>query len=115
MTSKASVVLARALQWQEWPATVYIVLGALATYVLVSAVRRPSLHRYAPKLAAEGWPVVGSWAFWSERTEFLLRGAARAKSGQFSFWFGPHYVVGLSGLEGRKAFFETREMGMQEA
>lgn len=81
---------------------------------LVVAIRwRPSLPHTAPPFVREGY-ILAILRFFSDRRGFYLDGAAASWSGHFSFFFGKHHVVGVSGLEGRKIFYESKDLDMSE-
>ncbi|OAA56523.1 Cytochrome P450 [Niveomyces insectorum RCEF 264] len=102
-------------RFQNWPATVGIlVIVALATFV-VGLVRRPAFSKSAPQLVyGGGYPVLGMLRFFSERRNFIRDAARATKSGHFSFYFGKLQVVNVSGIEGRRTFLESRELNMSE-
>ena len=70
---------------------------------------RPRIPENAPKAwGAYDWPVVGSaLKFYSKRRDMVVEGQATSKNGNFSFFIGKKHVVSLSGLAGRKTFFES--------
>jgi sterol 14-demethylase len=61
-----------------------------------------------PQFAA--WPVVGALDFFSRRANFMRERRAASQSGNYSFYFGRHRIVGLSGDDGRRTFFDTKEL-----
>lgn len=109
-----SAVMVRARHPEQWPVSVYVALGAMIIYAVASSVSRPPFPKLAPKLVDESWPIIGSWAFWTERTNFWRRHLSKTSIGHFSFYFGPHQLVCLSGTEGRKFFFESKHLSMTE-
>ena len=85
-------------------------IAILSTAVLVSAFlylfKRPSLPNDAPQLVSESWPLIGSMQFFTQRWDFFQRQMAHSPTGNFSFYAGDKIVVGLSGEESRRVFFE---------
>lgn len=83
-------------------------LGIAAAYLYL----RPALvqPKGAPPLIKEDWPIVGTLRFFIARWDFFREGIAHSVSGQFSFHVGSKHVIGLSGDEARKAFFESKEL-----
>lgn len=101
-------------QYQNWRATVWILLLTSITYVVARLAWRPSFPKNAPKLLKEGYPIVGALRFFSDRRNFARHGTSATKTGNFSFYFGKYQIVGLSGLNGRKTFFDSKDMSMAE-
>ena len=91
----------------SWPTALAVLLPAL--YAGYSLLDRPSFPHNAPALF-DSAPVVGALRFFSDRNNFLRGLAERSPSGQASFYFGKLRIVGLAGPEGRKTFFESREL-----
>lgn len=90
----------------SWPAALALVPLLYAAYYLLD---RPPFPPNAP-LLVESLPVIGALRFFSDRNLFLREVAARSPSRQASFYFGKFRIVALSGEDGRKAFFESREL-----
>jgi sterol 14-demethylase len=68
----------------------------------------------SPPLAVNSFPILGALKFFTGRWKFFRHARDQSRNGNFSFFLGKHPVVGLSGEEGRRLFFESREMGMRE-
>jgi sterol 14-demethylase len=85
---------------------------------LVACIRyllsRLSFPPQAPKLASQNYPIVGALGFFTERWTFCKRASAQSATGNYSFHLGKHRVVGVSGEEGRKVFFENKQLGFSE-
>jgi hypothetical protein len=96
---------------QNWPVSVYVLLVSLVAYALGRLVSRPAFPSKAPRVFAS-WPVVGALGFFSRRAEFLEGMRAASQTGQYSFHFGKHRIVGLSGEDGRRAFFDSKELNI---
>ncbi|KAK7741914.1 hypothetical protein SLS62_010891 [Diatrype stigma] len=98
-----------------WPASVWAVLLAGLATLAVQVFWRPSIPKNAPKWFREGdWPIAGALRFYSARSDFFRNAMKHSPTGNFSFYIGKKQVVGLSGPEGRKVFFENRELGFSE-
>ncbi|KAK3402796.1 cytochrome P450 [Sordaria brevicollis] len=103
------------LHLRDWPhilafISIILILSLLTTYV---ANYRPSLPLNAPPLSkTSDWAILGSLRFFTDRYRFYNEGVLASKTGNFSFYFGKHHLVGLSGVEARKAFFEKKELNM---
>ncbi|KAF1815451.1 cytochrome P450 6A1 [Eremomyces bilateralis CBS 781.70] len=97
------------------PSVTFILLSlALASiYWLRLLFRRPLFPKGSPVLVDE-YPVVGAWSFFSRRIDFWRHGTAQSKTGRFSFYVGKLPVVSVSGVEGRKTFFESKELSFSE-
>ncbi|KAM7203021.1 cytochrome P450 6A1 [Rhypophila sp. PSN 637] len=99
----------------EWPTTVWVLCLTTLIGFLVKLFWRPAFPKNAPKLwKPKDWPIVGALAFFTDRRNFLTHGSRTQKTGAFSFYLGKYQVVNISGREGRKAFFDSRELSMSE-
>ncbi|RAK90524.1 cytochrome P450 [Aspergillus costaricaensis CBS 115574] len=67
----------------------------------------------APRLVP-GYPVVGAFQFFFNRAGFCHDNKAASARGNYSYYLGQHRIVGLSGPQGRKTFFESRDLDMDE-
>lgn len=67
----------------------------------------------APKRVHGNHLIVGAVSFFTERWNFCQQGA-RSPSGNYSFHLGKHPVIGVSGEEGRKVFYESKQLGFAE-
>ena len=85
----------------------FAVLSILST-VLFYLLKQPGFSKLAPKIYLENLPVVGTLAFFSKRWQFFTDAAAFSATGQWAFHIGKYRVVGLSGPDGRKVFFENK-------
>jgi len=96
--------------------TLAVLIGSIA--VLGSACfylfSRPPFPKNAPAHTSETWPVLGALPFFTERWTFFQRAIAHSQTGNFSFYAGQWPVVGVSGQESRKVFFEHRGLGFAE-
>ncbi|TIC90210.1 Obtusifoliol 14-alpha demethylase [Colletotrichum higginsianum] len=104
-----AAAVSAALRPQSWPTSVWVLLLTGLAYAVGSLAWRPSFPRNAPRLL-KGYPVLGTPRFFSERGNFLSEGRRFAASGNWSFYFGKMRIVGLSGDEGRRLFFESRDL-----
>jgi len=68
-----------------------------------------SLPEKAPTFI-QGWPIVGCLRFFTARWDFHKSAAASSPTGNFSYYVGTKPVVGLSGDQSRKFFFENRRL-----
>lgn len=75
---------------------------------------RVSFPPKAPKLTSHNYPIVGALGFFTERWTFCQRASAQSPTGNYSFHLGKHRVVGVSGEEGRKVFFDNRQLSFSE-
>lgn len=90
------------------------VLLSVVIFGAIILVRRPALTAKAPALVRENYPIVGAIEFWTRRFEFYLHQQSKSPTGNFSFFLGKNPVVGLGSDEGRKVFFESRGLGVNE-
>ncbi|KAK4983174.1 hypothetical protein LTR66_008926 [Elasticomyces elasticus] len=91
--------------------TTFIASLALAYFVFSS---RASFPAKAPKVVGENLPILGALRFWTARWDFFREAGARSPSGNFSFHFGQHRVVGFTGDKSRAVFFENRTLAFSE-
>ncbi|KAG9236781.1 cytochrome P450 [Amylocarpus encephaloides] len=68
----------------------------------------------SPTLVREGYPVLGALRFFTARWDFFQHARTQSPTGNFSFFLGKHPVVGLTGTDGRRVFFDSRELGFAE-
>jgi hypothetical protein len=93
-------------------------IAILSSAILVSAFfylfKRPSLPSNAPPLVSEAWPIIGSLQFFHQRWDFFQRQMAHSPTGNFSFYAGDKIVVGMSGDESRRIFFENKHLSLTQ-
>lgn len=109
-----AVTIAAVTNYQNWPASVFVLLVVGLATLIARATWRPALPKAAPKLIREGYPVLGMLRFFSDRRRFIMDGMRSSKTGNFSFFFGKHPIVNAAGIEGRKVFFESKALNMSE-
>ncbi|EOA86440.1 uncharacterized protein SETTUDRAFT_161316 [Exserohilum turcica Et28A] len=99
---------------QNWPSAVFAVsVGIFLLWGLIASWR-PRFPNAAPKLLKKNLPIVGSLGFFTRRRDFCNDGASNSKTGNYSFSIGRYNVVGVSGLQGRKVFYESKELNMTD-
>ncbi|KAH8685239.1 cytochrome P450 [Ilyonectria robusta] len=98
---------------RSWPASVYVIVTLVLVLAFGGMVTRPSFPKTAPKVH-RGFPLLGSLEFFRARSDFMRQGKAQSKTGQFSFHYGPHSVVGVSGKAGKAAFYGNRGLDFNE-
>ena len=102
------------IRFQDWPASIWLLLAGLLVTAIAQLSWRPSFPSNAPQAVKDSLPVFGSLRFFSDRYNFIRQAAAATKSGNFSFYYGKHRIVSVSGFEGRKTFFESKDLNMTE-
>ena len=90
--------------------TALIIFAVFTVYLLV--FKQVPVPSSAPPYSHLSYPVVGALKLWSARRSFFRESAARSRSGHFSFHIGKSPVVGLMGEEGRKFFFESKQLDL---
>ncbi|KAI1201856.1 cytochrome P450 6A1 [Nemania serpens] len=110
-------ILSTASWPQEWSATVWVLLLTTVATVFYRLFWRPTLPKNAPKWYKKGdWPILGSLEFYyGRRSEFMREGLRDSKTGNFSFYIGKKQLIGISGAEGRKLFFESKDLNFPQA
>ncbi|KAM5466145.1 putative sterol 14alpha-demethylase [Microsporum ferrugineum] len=109
-----ALVLEYILQNQGLSAIILSLLLVSLVALLACLPRQLPFPDGAPKLLSEGYPVIGMLRFFSDRYNFYTDGIAASNTGSFSFYFGQHQIVGVSGPEGRKMFFQSKSMDLNE-
>ncbi|KAI0017763.1 cytochrome P450 6A1 [Xylariomycetidae sp. FL0641] len=96
----------------SWPrGSLWVLLLVAAATFFVQVLRRPPFPANAPRLHKVGdWPVLGALSFYGRRADWFQDAARQSPTGNFSFYVGKKQIVGLSGVEGRRFFFENREL-----
>ncbi|RDL36450.1 Cytochrome P450 [Venustampulla echinocandica] len=105
------------LQLFQAPLLQFCAYAILAlTLLFLFVFRRPAHPLKAPKLLSisENYPVLGAVRFFTARLEFFRDGIRNSASGNFCFWLGQHFIVGLSGDESRQVFFQNLSFGIAE-
>lgn len=99
----------------------YFVLSCLLTLVSFAVLRyipgnspRLLYPGRGPIQAHDQWPVLGAIEFFISRQDFFFTSVKQSITGSFSFFVGNVPVVGLSGDAGRRLFFETKELSLEE-
>ncbi|KAM7188951.1 Cytochrome P450 [Naviculisporaceae sp. PSN 640] len=108
--------------WYPPVASVLHILPYLIPFLLVSFSNRlffksPSqTPGRSPRLwRTYHWPVIGSSiAYFNKRKDMILEGRDTVPGRYFSFFVGAKHVVALSGLEGRKMFFENKQLNLAQ-
>ena len=101
------------MRLQNWPATIAVLLLVALAAVVLSTGRRVPFPKSAPSLISSGgYPILGMWCFFSDRRNFMHTASRSTASGNFSFYFGKHQIVGLAGVDGRRTFFDSKHLSM---
>ena len=98
---------------------------SLFTYVVVSAVifvisywslfrRKDFDEKTNPPVTKSNWPIVGDLGFWHARHDWWRAALSQTKSANFSFHIGRHRAVGTNSDEGRKLYFDSKDLGFGE-
>lgn len=110
-------ILSTALRPQEWTPTVWVALFTALATVFYQIFWRPPLPKNAPKWYKKGdWPVLGALEFYyGRRADFTREALQASKTGNFSFYIGKKQMIGISGADGRKLFFESKDLNFPQA
>ncbi|KAF6836761.1 cytochrome p450 [Colletotrichum plurivorum] len=96
-------------------------LVALGLAIIVRSTRghewrHPVLRKSrAPPVVSEGYSFLGMLRFFTARDDFCRDAMAATRSGHFSFFCGSHKLIGVSGIDGRRVFYERKELDLEEA
>ena len=106
----------RALQTSLTNSSLQIVIAVAIPLILCICYlsSRTSFPPKAPRVARHNYPIVGGLGYFTERWTFCQRAIAESPTGNFSFHLGKHPIIGASGEEGRKVFFDSRQLGFTE-
>lgn len=85
-------------------------LALLIRFLLV----RPSFPPKAPQTLSNDYPIIGAVAFFTKRWDFFRHAISQSPTGNFSFHLGKHPLIGVSGDEGRRVFFESKQLSFAE-
>lgn len=97
---------------QTWPlAFLAVSLSSILLVVIHLLINRPDFPSTAPAYL-KGYPILGSLGFFGKRLDFLKRGQTLSPNRLFSFYYGRHAIVALSGTEGRSLFYTTRSLDL---
>ncbi|KAF2677482.1 cytochrome P450 6A1 [Lentithecium fluviatile CBS 122367] len=89
-------------------------LAALIIYVLVHTLYiRKGLHK-TPQFVRGNYPILGAVGFWTRRWDFFKEARSFSKSGNFSFHAGSNLLVCVTGEKGRRVFYDSRELRLEE-
>ncbi|KAG9081346.1 hypothetical protein FRC06_005626, partial [Ceratobasidium sp. 370] len=62
-----------------------------------------------------GWPLLGHWAFFTKRHDFILGGFQKLRNqSMFGFTIRGNNVIALRGEEARRTFFDRRDLDFRE-
>lgn len=92
-----------------WRCSYFIIFLFVAQCIRL-LLKRP-FPSNAPKFVA-GYPLVGALQFFNNPEAFCHSSKMSSPTGNYSFYLGRDRVVGLSGPQGRKTFFESRELDL---
>ncbi|KAI0125425.1 cytochrome P450 6A1 [Xylariales sp. AK1849] len=101
------------LRPHDWPTSAWVLLLSGIATIIAQLAWRPSFGRKAPQLLGiNSWPILGAWRYYTERYDFFKENQAASKTGNFSFYVGKAQVVAITGHEGRKSYFDSKELHM---
>ena len=87
--------------WQRWS-------------IPLSLLSRPPIPPTAPKPTSTNLPILGDPGFFRRRWDWWLRCTSASPTGHFTYNIGRNTAVGVSGIAGRKFFFESKDLGLSE-
>lgn len=106
-------LLATLVSSQAWSASALIILITTLGLAFLPIIRRPSFPKVAPLALEKGsFPIIGGLGFFTRRAAFLNAGRKASKSGQFSFHYGPHPIIAVSGEAARSTYFTSRGLDL---
>ncbi|KAI0593285.1 cytochrome P450 6A1 [Biscogniauxia sp. FL1348] len=113
--SSVTMAATTLLRPQNWPTSVWVLLLATLFTGFFQVFWRPSLPKNAPNWFKTGdWPILGALCFYKTRGDWFKEGLKHSPTGNFSFYIGKKQIIGMSGPEGRKTFYENRELNFTE-
>lgn len=97
----------------SWSVLVLLGLASIfASYIVFSP--RQSFSPHSPKLISDQYPIFGALRYFSARWDFYRDAIAQSKTGNFSFYLGKYGVIGFSGRQARKDYFESKILSLHE-
>jgi sterol 14-demethylase len=107
----ARALLAALVSPQAWPTSIYALLLAGVTTFVYQYLVRPSVHSKAPPFRkTDDVPFLGALRFFSARAEYMMDAIKSSSGKNFTFYIGQKQVVAMHGPEGRKTFFENKDL-----
>lgn len=104
--------LSSAFSYQNWPTNLAILVISLVA-LFIKVTWQPSFPKGTPKLVPE-LPILGALRLYKERLTFFREAMKSSPTGHFSTYVGKYQVIGVSGHEARKTYFDSRELDMTE-
>ncbi|PWY82056.1 cytochrome P450 [Aspergillus heteromorphus CBS 117.55] len=105
-----AVILDTAYQALSW--SPYLLLAACILRCVI-LLRKQPFPANAPKFVS-GYPMVGALQFFFDREKFFRDNIETSPTKSASFYLGRSRVVGLSGPQGRKTFFESLDLDLDQ-
>lgn len=105
-------LLSSFLYSQAWPTLLFLVILTLLGLALIPLLRRPSFPKSAPPSLKHSLPLIGNLSFFTRRVPFLHEGFKASPTGHFSFNYGPHPIIALSGESGRQTIYNARGLDL---
>jgi hypothetical protein len=108
-----STIMNAAFQPQDWPSSIWLLLLTGVVTLVAQLAWKPAFGPKAPPYVKFGdSPILGAWQYFGKRYDFFRANQAASKTGNFSFFVGKLPVVAITGHEGRKTYFDTKELNM---
>lgn len=95
------------------PVAILSTLFGIFVAVLFYA-RDTTFSDLTPKRVKGDLPIIGSLAFFTKRWEFQREAMRQSPTGHFTYHAGQYPIVGLSGDEGRRMFFESKALDLTQ-
>ena len=102
------------LECRPWAILVLLLLLCGLSVLFYRSIRQTPFLDGAPRPLGEDYPILGALRFFSDRYNMYFDGISSSRTGNFSFYFGKHQIVAISGLEGRKVFFQNKAMDLSQ-
>lgn len=96
-----------------WPSCILVLALTILFLAFPRTFSRPAWPSNAPRYL-RGLPLLGSLDFFRCRLDFQKKSSATTETGNFSFFYGSHPIVSLSGADARKTFFTARGLDLTE-
>ncbi|KAK5111431.1 hypothetical protein LTR62_004883 [Meristemomyces frigidus] len=91
-----------------------VALLAVVCSVAYYALQTPPHGAKVPPLTRDTSSLFGAYVFFTHRWDFMQKAAAHSPTGNFSFYAGRKPVIAVRGVEARRAFVESKELGFNE-
>lgn len=96
------------------PIPIASLVVVLTSIIVLYTFSKPAFPSNAPKPTTDTIPLLGSLNFFTKRWEFYKSCTTLSAKGNFSFYAGQWPVIGISGHDNRKLFFDSKQLSLRD-